>query len=215
MARILPGLPAAVPNLTDPQNAEPDEDAETIAVKVGASLLQWVPWPEEPTQWIRMRTCTIPELESAYLYAKGKLKQLNLGDDAEMQRRFENLALMSFACRKCKALEVGVDETGGIKLDVKLNKVDEQLFTDPEHLRTSIRDEHTLNTLVSYYSQITIQCAPLSTYDRLRRDKDFDRLLAVLKKKPGPIDWDGFAPEVLSEFLDYLVTHCPTVISPD
>lgn len=216
MAQILSGLPAAAPRITtSSQDEPPDEEAEVIAVKIGAAMLVWVPWPEEPTQWIQMRTCTIPEMESAYLYSRGKGKQLDLLDDRDMLTRFENLALMAFACRRCKAIETGVDETGGIKLSVNLNKPEEPLFTDPEHLRTSIRDEHTLKTLVGYYGQITAQYAPLSTYDRLAKEHEWERLLAVLKKKHGPIDWDAYTDEQVGEFMDYLVTHCPTVISPD
>lgn len=211
MARIIAGIPRTLPknNTDDDDSAPRDEDAETIALKIGAAYYVWVPWPEEPSQWIAMRTCTIPEIEQAYLYACGKLKQHNRPDDMALQQRYENLALMAFACSKAMALEVGVDEaTGGIKLNVISKQYDEPLFTDPEDLRIRIRDEHTLNTLVGYYRSITAQYAPLSTYARLANEKDYERLVAVLKKKPGPIDWPAFGDEVVAELMDYLLTRC-------
>lgn len=209
MARIIAGIARTLPQNNADASTPPDEDAETIALKIGAAYYVWVPWPEEPTQWIAMRTCTIPEIEAAYLYACGKLKQHGRLDDLALQRRYENLALMAYSCRKAMAIEKGIDDaTGEILLEVKSQLFDEPLFTDPEDLRIRIRDEHTLNALVGHYQQITSQSAPLSTYARLAKDKEFDRLVAVLKKKPGPIDWLAFGDEEVALFLDYLLTRC-------
>jgi hypothetical protein len=207
--------PASLPS--DPAAAaaqraaeEQTEEAQVLALKAGTKLIKWIPWPEAPEeQWVPIRTCSIPELDSAYLFAHGKCAQLNRVGDEKLFERWEQLAILSHALRDGLAFQKGIDPTGEIILDYHKQNFDTPLFTSPDNVRTSLRDLGALHELISYYWNLSREVAPLSTYKRLARDGEFDRLVKLLKKKPGPIDLEGFSESELGDLIIFLVRSYP------
>ncbi len=208
-----PGSPDAK---TPPVGPPPDpikeaaEDAQVVALKLGTSLIKWIPWPEAPEQqWVPIRTLSIPECDMAYLYAHGKCRDLKREGDDKLFDRFERLAILSHAIRNGLAIQTGIDATGQVILDIKYLDEDEPRFTSPDHVRTSLRDLEALNELIGYYWNHCREAAPLSTYRRLAMQGEFDALAKMLKKKPGPIDWEGFSEGQLVDLLTFLVRSYP------
>jgi hypothetical protein len=197
--------PPALPHTSLQQ--EVADEATVIALKQGAALIKWIPWPHAPEeQWVPIRTCTLPELDAAYAFAHGKCKDLKREGDEKVFERWENLAILSHALRDGVAIQTGIDADGGVVLDYKRQNFDDPLYSTPEHVRSSLRDLGVMNELLGYYWDLTLEAAPLSTYKRLAREGEFAQLAAMLKKKPGPIDLEGFSETQLSAFISFILS---------
>lgn len=198
------------PQLSQEEIAQLNEEQRLIiGLKLGATLIKWIPWPHCPEEkWVPMRTLTIPELDSAYLFALQKCAELKRPNDEVLFERWQQIAQMSHALRDGLATQTGYNDDGPV-LKITREKYDAPLFTTPNHLRESLRDKAALNEILGYYWEHSLSAAPLSTYKRLAREGEFVDLVKVLKKKPGPIDLEGFSPTDLEAFISFLVKSFP------
>ncbi len=199
--------------------AEVNAEAAAIALKRGAAHIKWIPWPQCPEeQWVPIRTCTLPESDAAYLFAHGKCKELGREGDADLFERWNNYALLSHALRDGWAVQNGLQADGEIELIIKRQNYDSPLFTSPNNLRESLRDEPMLESLMTQYVELCALVQPLSTYARLHQMKRYHELVLELKKKPGPIgllDRRLFNPAELGDLIAFLVNFYPADPSPD
>lgn len=196
-----------------------DAEAAAIALKRGAAHIKWIPWPQCPEeQWVPMRTCTLPELDAAYLFAHGQCKHFGREGDEELFERWYNYALLSNALRDGWAVQKGLEADGSIDLILKRQNFDNPMFSSPNNLRESMRDEPMFEQLMAQYVELCALVCPLSTYSRLHQEKRFHELTLMLKKKPGPIgllDRRSFRPEEMGDLIAYLVSFYPANLSDD
>lgn len=218
-------LPGAVPSsqrtAEQEEAAESQPDAEQEAreeeqrlvanatsLKLGCTQVKWIPWPQCPEeQWVPIRTCSMPELDQAYLLGHQRCAELKRIGDEKLFERWETYAILWNALRKGLAYQEGLNPDGSIKLRIVKSETnfDEPLFSSPNDLRQSIRDKAMLDELIGYYYEHSLTAAPLSTYRRLLREQKFVEFAKALKKKPGPINLEGFSAAEMEGLIVFLV----------
>lgn len=190
---------------------EIEEEALVLSVKQGAALIKWIPWPWNPEKhWVPLRTCTLPELDAAYLLAVQKCVDLGHANDPVIFSRYEKLGILSAALRNGFAVQEDLLGT----MRIVRAKFEEPLFTSAEALRSGIRDDRMLDELWNLYQEHSRTAAPLSTAKRAFHEARYLHVLEILKKKHGPIGWDEFSPDELAPLIAFLLNRLESLEAP-
>lgn len=190
----------------DKNKAKPFTDEALAVLKSGIGHIVPIPWPANPMQWVGMRCLSRAETRKISLEALaqarriGKQSELTPDEIAGISNRIETDLVLWTSLRDC----VWAEQPDGTLLEVEGRQNPERhLIITADEFAACTTDKH-VRQLVAHYDDILAGSAPLTRFQQMILNAEYEKAWTELKKKPDARGLIGLSPAELVPLLSFI-----------